>query len=507
MRRQTIHGHRVPGLVNGSGPKIPAGLDMAVLGRTGNDFHQGLVDVLHVNDRPVIPGGHNGRFIQQVAQIRSGKAGGGPGNGAQAYGIVQLFILGVNPEDLLPALHIRAVYLNLAVKPAGTQQRGIQNIRTVGGCQNNNALGMAKPIHLHQQLVQSLLLFIMAAAQARSALAAYGIDLIDEHNGRSQLLGLLKQVSDPAGAHTHIHLHKVGAGDGQELHVGLSGNRPGQQGLAGARRANQQNAMGNPGANLGKFPRIAEKIHNFRQLFLFFIRTGHIGKGDLLSVRHTQHRPGLSEIGKGVAAVHLPHQQRPQHQQHAAGKDDGQHIIIGGGRLVRDKIIAFQLSGSPLFQEGLLQLLPEGFRLGQLGPELCFSVIGGMELQKNGISLYNKGANLLLFKQPHQFGIGQLIFAGGRHAADPGKHQNQGSQVDYQRYKSSVIQSSFTPYRLSFIGFRFQNTDVGQVAVMLIEIQSVAHHKFVGYGITHIVRLQGDAGLSAFRLIQEGADL
>ena len=507
MGGQAVHGHRVPGLVNGSGPEIPAGLDMAVLGRTGNDLHEGFVDVLHVDDRPIIPGGHNGRFIQKVAQIRSGKAGGSPGNGAQADGIIQLLILGVDPKDFLPALYIRAVYLNLTVKPAGTQQRGIQNIRTVGGSQDDDALGMAKAIHLHQQLVQGLLLFVVAAAQTRSALAAYGIDLIDEHNGRGQLLGLLKQIPDPAGAHAHIHFHKVGTGDGKELHVGFSGHRPGQQGLAGARRANQQNAMGNPGADLGKFPGIPKKIHNFRQLFLFFIRTGHIGKGDLLTVRHAQHRPGLSEIGKGVAAVHLPHQQGPQHQQNTTGKDDGQHKIIGGKLLPRNKIIAFQLSGGVLFLEGLLQLLPERFRLGQLGPELCFPIIGGMELQGNGISLHNKGANLLLFKQPHQFGIGQLAFAGGRHAADPGKHQNQGSQVDHQRYKSSVIQSSLTPYRLSFIGFRLQNADVGQIAVMLIKVQAIAHHKFVGYGITHIVRLQGDAGLSAFRLIQEGADL
>ena len=50
--------------------------------------------------------------------------------------------------------------------------------------------------------------------QTGAALAAHGVDLVDKYNGGGLFFRLLKQVTDAAGAHAHIHFHKVGAGDG-----------------------------------------------------------------------------------------------------------------------------------------------------------------------------------------------------------------------------------------------------------------------------------------------------
>ena len=80
----------------------------------------------------------------------------------------------------------------------------------------------------------------MSSAHTGSTSASNCIDLVNKYDGRRLLLGLLKQVTDTAGTHAHIHFHKVGAGNGEELHPCLSGGGSGKQRFAGTRRANQQ---------------------------------------------------------------------------------------------------------------------------------------------------------------------------------------------------------------------------------------------------------------------------
>jgi len=63
MRGQPVHGHGVARLVDGRGLQVPTGLDVALLGRTGYDLHQSLVDVLHVQHRAILPGGQNGSLV------------------------------------------------------------------------------------------------------------------------------------------------------------------------------------------------------------------------------------------------------------------------------------------------------------------------------------------------------------------------------------------------------------------------------------------------------------
>ena len=101
----------------------------------------------------------------------------------------------------------------------------------------DDALAVAEAVHLDQQLVQRLLAFVVAAAETGAALAADGVDLVDEDDARAVLLGLLEQVTHARSADADEHLHEVRAGDGEERHARLTGDRAGQQRLAGAGRA------------------------------------------------------------------------------------------------------------------------------------------------------------------------------------------------------------------------------------------------------------------------------
>ena len=57
-------------------------------------------------------------------------------------------------------------------------------------------------------------------------------------------------VTHTAGADTYEHLDKVGTRDAKERHARLAGNGLGQQRFTGARRANQQHATRDLGAQL-----------------------------------------------------------------------------------------------------------------------------------------------------------------------------------------------------------------------------------------------------------------
>jgi hypothetical protein len=121
----------------------------------------------------------------------------------------------------------------------------------------------------------------VAAAEAAAALTAHGVDLVDEYDGGGQLFGLVEQVADAGRADADVELDEVGAGDGEELDVGLSGDGLGEQGLAGARRADQQHALRNPCAQRDIFLRILEEIDDLLKLLLFLVRAGHVGEGEL----------------------------------------------------------------------------------------------------------------------------------------------------------------------------------------------------------------------------------
>ena len=149
---------------------------------------------------------------------------------------------------------------DLAVEAAGAQQGRVEDVGPVGGRHHHDALGGLEAVHLGQHLVERLLALVVAAAEAGAALAADGVDLVDEDDRPAHLAGRLEQVAHPAGADADEHLHEVRAGDRQERHAGLAGDGPGDEGLAGAGRADEQHALGDAGADLGELLGVLQEV-------------------------------------------------------------------------------------------------------------------------------------------------------------------------------------------------------------------------------------------------------
>ena len=71
-------------------------------------------------------------------------------------------------------------------------------------------------IHLRQELVERLFAFVVASTDAGTALAADGINFVDEDQARAVLLGFLEQIADAAGTHANEHLNELRTRKGEE---------------------------------------------------------------------------------------------------------------------------------------------------------------------------------------------------------------------------------------------------------------------------------------------------
>jgi len=170
-------------------------------------------------------------------------------------------------------------------------------------------------------------------AETGAAVPADRVDLIDEHDGGRVRLGLLEQVAHPGGADTDEHLHEVRAGDRVERHARFPGDGARQQGLAGAGRAVEQDALGDLGADRLELAGGLQELLDLLQLLDGLVGPGHVGERGLRRVLGDQLGLGLAEVHHpGAATLHLVQQeeenQDDQDVRHKA-EDDAQQAITG----------------------------------------------------------------------------------------------------------------------------------------------------------------------------------
>ena len=183
-------------------------------------------------------------------------------------------------QDLLAADDVGVRHHDLAVEAAGTQQRRVEHVGTVGGGDDDDAFVGLEAVHLDEQLVQRLLALVVAAAEAGAAMAADRVDFVDEDDAGRVLLGLLEHVAHAARADADEHLDEVGARDGEERHVGFAGDGAGDQRLAGAGRADQQHAARNASAEALELLRVAQELDDLLQVLLGLVDAGDVLEGD-----------------------------------------------------------------------------------------------------------------------------------------------------------------------------------------------------------------------------------
>ena len=285
-------------------------------------------------------GGEQRRLVHDVGEIRAGE----PRCAARDHPRIDVrpdpHLLHVHLQDLLAAKHIRVGHDDLTVEAAGPQQRRVEHVGAVGRRDQDDAFIGLEAVHLDQQLVERLLALVVAAAQPGAAMAADGVDLVDEHDARRVLLRLLEHVAHARRADADEHLDEVGPGDGEEGHIGLAGDRAGEQGLAGTGRADQQHPFGNAAAHLLEFLWVLQELHDLLKLLLGLVDPGDIIEGHPPLLLGQQARARFAEAHRLTAArLHLAHEKDPHADQQEHGEpgyedaEQGRHAVVdrGGG--------------------------------------------------------------------------------------------------------------------------------------------------------------------------------
>ena len=314
---QDAHHDGVAALVEGDDLLLGVADHPAAPLRAGHDPLERLLELGHPDDLLVPPGGQDRGLVDEVREVRAGEAGRLLGDALDVDRLVERLALGVDLEDRRPAAHVGPVEDDLAVEPAGPQQGRVEDVRPVGGGDDDHVRVRVEAVHLDEDLVEGLLALVVRAAEAGAALAADGVDLVDEDDARAVPLGLVEQVADAAGADADEHLDELGAGDREERHAGLAGDRPGQQRLAGARRADQQHAARDARAERGELLRVLQELDDFLELGLRLVDAGHVVERDDRLVADEHPRAALAEAERLVIrALGLAHHEQDEPDDH-----------------------------------------------------------------------------------------------------------------------------------------------------------------------------------------------
>ena len=232
----------------------------------------------------------------------------------------------VHFEDLFAADHVRVRHHDLAVETAGPEQCRVEHVRPVGGGDQDHAFIGLETVHLDQKLVEGLFALVIAAAETGAAMTADRVDFVDEDDAGRVLLGLLEHVAHAARADADEHLDEVGTGNGEERHIGFAGDRTGQQRLTGARRADQQRALGDAPAEPLEFVGVFQEFDDLFDVFLGLVDAGHVVERDAAMAFGQKLGLGLAEAhGLAAAGLHLAHEEDPHRDQEQHGEPRDEH--------------------------------------------------------------------------------------------------------------------------------------------------------------------------------------
>jgi hypothetical protein len=173
--------------------------------------------------------------------------------------------------------------------------------------------------------VQGLLPLVVAAEYAADApRLPEGVQLVDEDDARGLLLGLSEEIAHPRRPDADEHLDEVGPAQAEEGDPRLPRHRLRQQGLAGPRGPNDQDALGDlsaqPTVPLGGL----QELDDLHQLGLRLVDPCHVGKGHPGLLLHVDLGLALADRQHAAGPAHPLHEDTPEAEEDQGREDPRQ---------------------------------------------------------------------------------------------------------------------------------------------------------------------------------------
>ncbi len=256
--------------------------------------------------------------------------------------------------------------VDVPVEAARPEQRGVEDVRAVRRRHQDHRRPLVEPVHLDQELVQRLLALVVTAAETGAAVTTDCVDLVDEHDRRRVLLGLLEQVAHARGADADEHLDEVRTADRIEGNPGLTRDGSREQRLSRPRWSEQQHAARDLRPHRLELGGVLQVLLDLLQLLDRLVDARDVLERRLRLVLADELRARLAELHHpSAAALRLIHdedegaddqdhrdqlEQEPEKRGAALGigRDiDALGLELGGERLLRSLDVR-DLVGGPI---------------------------------------------------------------------------------------------------------------------------------------------------------------
>ena len=165
--------------VIGNAPSLVGAEHPAFLLDSGDDALDCRGEVVNRHGIAAPPGCEDCRLIHKIGEIGTRESRSKGGNPFRIHGLVDLHFLEVHFQDCGTAVLVGPIDHDLAVEAASPQECGIEDLRAVGRRKEHDPFARIEAVKLSQELVEGLLLLVIAAiAWTRSRLAER-IELVD----------------------------------------------------------------------------------------------------------------------------------------------------------------------------------------------------------------------------------------------------------------------------------------------------------------------------------------
>ncbi|BAT05417.1 Os08g0413050, partial [Oryza sativa Japonica Group] len=240
------------------------------------------------------------RALADLLDVGAAEPVGGGGHGRQVDVAGHGRLAEVRPEDLQPRRGVRERDVDELVEAARPEHRRVDDVRPVGGADDEHRLLGVDAVHLGEQLVEHAVRRAAGVADAVAALDGDGVELVEEEDARRRLPRLVEQVADVALALAEPHGEQLGPLDADEVGLALLGDGLGHHRLAAPRRAVEEHAARRRHAKQVEHLRVLHRVlHRLLELALDLAQAADVVP------RHLGHLddPGLAQ-GGGLGDLH-----------------------------------------------------------------------------------------------------------------------------------------------------------------------------------------------------------
>ena len=192
---QRVRDQRVAALVERDDLLLAVGDQPAPALGAGHHAVDRLFELREPDERQVVTRREQRGFVHEIGEVGAGEAGRAAGDDVEVDTGRERLLARVHREDRLAPLEVGAIDDDLTVEATRAQERGIEDVGTVGAREQDHALLLVEAVHLDEQLVQRLLALVVATAHARAAVAPDRVDLVDEDDRGGRGLRLLEEVA------------------------------------------------------------------------------------------------------------------------------------------------------------------------------------------------------------------------------------------------------------------------------------------------------------------------